>query len=230
MRRRRLLIGIPLVVVLGLAVVVGVFLLRGGNEPPLPALSAGGGEAGTASAGAAEREGEAGGTYAPARGSFVGYRVRETFASIGVTNAVGRTAEVTGTVRVAGERITDADLTADLTALRSDESRRDDALRTRGIETDRFPSARFALTEPVRAVPSAGGALRATADGRLTLHGRTRPVRATLQAQRAGERIELVGSTPITFAEFGIRPPSVAGFVTVRDEGLLEFRLLLAPR
>ena len=81
MRRRRLLIGIPLLIVIGLAATIGVFLLRGGNEPPPPALSA-------APAGAA---GTSEGTYRVADGSFVGYRVRETFASIGVTNAVGRT-------------------------------------------------------------------------------------------------------------------------------------------
>ena len=220
MRRRRLLIGIPLLIVIGLAATIGVFLLRGGNEPPPPALSA-------APAGAA---GTSEGTYRVADGSFVGYRVRETFASIGVTNAVGRTRAVSGTVTVEGDRLTDADLTADLSRLRSDEGARDEALRTRGIETDRFPRAEFALTEPVAAAPSTGRRVSATANGRLTLHGVTRPIRIELDAQRSGERLELVGRAPIRFADFEIEPPSVAGFVTVRDEGRLEFRLLLEPR
>ena len=223
--RRRLLIGVPLALVLLPAGVVGVFLLRGGNEPPPPALSAepaarqggGGGAAG-------------GGVFRVADGSFVGYRVRETFASIGVTNAVGRTRRVSGTVTVAGERLTDADLTADLSRLRSDEAARDEALRSRGIETDRFPRAEFELTEPVAAAPPPGRRASATATGRLTLHGVTRPIRIDLDAQRTGERLELVGDAPIRFADFSIDPPSVAGFVTVRDEGRLEFRLLLEPR
>ncbi len=223
MRRRRLLIGIPVLLVLGLAAVIGVFLLRGGNEPPPPALSAapaGGGGGGAAGSG----------TYRVADGSFVGYRVRETFASIGVTNAVGRTRAVSGTVEVAGERLTAADLTADLSRLRSDEEARDEALRTRGIETDRFPRAEFELAEPVAAAPPAGRRASATATGRLTLHGVTRPIRIALDAQRTGERLELVGDAPIRFADFDVEPPSVAGFVTVRDEGRLEFRLLLEPR
>lgn len=37
-------------------------------------------------------------------------------------------------------------------------------------------------------------------------------------------------SVPIAFEDFGIEPPSVAGFVTVRDTGRLEFRLRLRPR
>jgi hypothetical protein len=47
----------------------------------------------------------------------------------------------------------------------------------------------------------------------------------------AGGRLELVGSAPIRFAAFAIEPPSVAGLVSVRDHGTLEFRLVLAqPR
>jgi hypothetical protein len=44
----------------------------------------------------------------------------------------------------------------------------------------------------------------------------------------AGGRIELVGSAPIRFADFAIQAPSVAGLVTVRDHGTLEFRLVLS--
>jgi polyisoprenoid-binding protein YceI len=227
MRRRRLLIAIPSLLVLGLAAVVAAFLLRGGNEPPPPALSAG---SGTGTTERAAQDAGAQGTFAPGDGSFVGYRVRETFASIGVTDAVGRTGDVSGSVRVDGERIASAELTADLSTLRSDESRRDEALRGRGIETDRFPTARFTLDDPVAVVPADGGSRSATAAGRLELHGVTRPVRVELEAQRSGEGIELVGSVPITFADFSIEPPSVAGFVTVRDEGRMEFRLLLESR
>ena len=51
-----------------------------------------------------------------------------------------------------------------------------------------------------------------------------------MRGQRlAGGRLELVGSAPIRFADFGIEPPSVAGLVSVRDHGVLEFRLVLAP-
>jgi hypothetical protein len=43
----------------------------------------------------------------------------------------------------------------------------------------------------------------------------------------AGGRLELVGSAPIEFARFAIEPPSVAGIVSVRDRGVLEFHLVL---
>jgi len=112
-----------------------------------------------------------------------------------------------------------------MTALRSDEGRRDNALRTRGIETDRFPAARLRLSAPLRL-----SSRRQPLAGRLTLHGVTRAVRGTARGQRfAGEEIEVVGSVPITMADFAIEPPSIAGFATVEDAGTLEFRLRFRP-
>ena len=151
--------------------------------------------------------------------------MREEFASIGVADAVGRTGEVTGTAEVDGDRITEAELETDMTTLVSDESRRDDALRERGIETARFPQSQFSLTEPV-------GLTRRnqTVRGELTLHGETQSIAVKVSAQRlGGDTIELAGSAPIAFADFGIEPPSVAGVVTVEDEGTLEFKLRLRP-
>ena len=67
------------------------------------------------------------------------------------------------------------------------------------------------------------------ATGTLTLHGRRAAIAVTVRGQRlSGGRLELVGSAPIRFASFAIEPPSVAGLVTVRDHGVLEFRLVLA--
>ena len=138
--------------------------------------------------------------------------------------AVGRTSAVTGSVTVAGDRVQAADLRADMTTVHSDQARRDDTLRFRAIETDRYPTARFTLAGPV--------AIRARAQptrGTLTLHGRRAAIAVRVRGQRlSGGRLELVGSAPIRFASFAIEPPSVAGVVTVRDRGVLEFRLVLA--
>jgi polyisoprenoid-binding protein YceI len=141
-----------------------------------------------------------------------------------VRTAVGRTSAVTGSVTVNGDRVAGADLRADMTTVHSDQARRDDTLRLRAIETDRYPSARFTLAGPV-----ALGARSRQAKGTLTLHGRRAPIAVTVRGQRlSGDRLELVGSAPIRFASFAIEPPSVAGLVTVSDHGVLEFRLVLA--
>ena len=222
-RLRRLLIALVALAVLGLGAGFAVFAIRGSDAPPPPKLAEPGpGEP------AATPAAPAGGSATWEVGgeeSFVGYRVREEFVTFGVVDAVGRTGEVGGTAEVDGDTVRAARLETDMTTLRSDEARRDNALRDRGIETDRYPTATFELTgpfelsrEPVRA------------RGRLTLHGETKPIVARVSGRRSGEAIELAGSAPIDFADFGIEPPSVAGFVTVRDRGALEFQLRLQPR
>jgi polyisoprenoid-binding protein YceI len=220
-RIRRLVLWLAALVVVGLGAGFAVFALRGADAPPPPALPA-------PAAGEPTPSGPRGrATWEVAGGdpTFVGYRVREEFVTFGIVDAVGRTGEVTGTVDVDGDTVRGAELEADMTSLRSDESRRDEALRERGIETDRFPAARFELTGPFEL-----SRREARARGLLTLHGRTRPVVARVSGRRAGEALELAGSAPIDFADFGIEPPSVAGFVTVRETGRLEFQLRLRRR
>jgi polyisoprenoid-binding protein YceI len=217
-RRARIVV----LVVVGVVVVLvaggyAVLVLTGDDAPPPPRLQ-----------GTPAREGApaAAGRWHPVApaGSFVGYRVDERYLGVGVRTAVGRTSAVTGSVTVNGGRVEGADLRADMTTVHSDQARRDDALRSRAIETDRYPAARFTLAGPV-----ALGARPRQAKGTLTLHGRRAAIAVAVRGQRlSGDRLELVGSAPIRFATFAIEPPSVAGLVTVSDHGLLEFRLVLA--
>ena len=119
-----------------------------------------------------------------ANGSFVGYRVQEQLASIGANTAVGRTQDVTGTITISGLKVTAADITADLTTLQSDDSRRDGQLRRQGIETGQFPTAVFKLTQPISgtAIPADDTVVDVTAVGQLTLHGVTKDVSIPLKA------------------------------------------------
>jgi hypothetical protein len=52
-------------------------------------------------------------------------------------------------------------------------------------------------------------------------------VTVRLQSRRDGSGVDLAGSTPIEFADYGMEPPSVAGIASVRDHGKLEVRLRL---
>jgi polyisoprenoid-binding protein YceI len=218
-RRARIVV----LAVVGAAVVLvaggyAVLALTGDDAPPPPRLEGAPARQGAAPAGAGRWH-----PVAPA-GSFVGYRVDERYLGVGVRTAVGRTSAVSGSVTVDGDRVEGADLRADMTTVHSDQARRDDALRSRAIETDRYPSARFTLAGPV-----ALGARPRQAKGTLTLHGRRAAIAVAVRGQRlSGDRLELVGNAPIRFATFAIEPPSVAGLVTVSDHGLLEFRLVLA--
>jgi polyisoprenoid-binding protein YceI len=159
----------------------------------------------------------------------VGYRVREVLATIGAAEAVGRTPDVTGTVTIDGTTITTAELTADLTTLRSDESNRDRQLSRQAIETSRFPTATFKLAGPIAlgAIPAEGQIVDVTATGDLTLHGVTRSVDIALQARLQAGVITVAGSLPILFSDFGIQRPQAGAVLSVEDQGTMELQLHL---
>ena len=169
------------------------------------------------------------GSFDDFTGSFVGYRVKETLASIGATEAVGRTPGVTGSMTVDGSTITAADFAADLTDLRSDNDRRDGQLRRQALETDRFPTASFKLTAPVDlgAQPAEGTTVEVTAAGDLTLHGVTKAVEIPLQARLEGGVVTVAGSLPIAFADYAIAKPESMMVLSVEDAGTLEVQLQL---
>lgn len=160
--------------------------------------------------------------------SFVGYRVDEELASIGFTTAAGRTSELSATLTIAANLVTEVAIEADLTALQSDKSSRDRALRRQALETDTFPTATFVLTEPIDLPDGAasGEAIAVTGRGDLTLHGVTRSIEVPLEAQLVESVIVVIGSTDIVFADYDIDKPTAGGVLSVEDRGIMEFRLL----
>jgi polyisoprenoid-binding protein YceI len=167
------------------------------------------------------------GSFSDFSDSFVGYRVKEQLAGIGANTAVGRTPNVTGSLTLAGTSITDVQVSADLTTLQSDDSRRDGQLSPQGIATSSFPTATFKLAAPIQlaAVPADCVAITTTATGDLTLHGVTKSVQVTLQAERSGAVVTVTGSTTIVFADFGFEGPSSFAVLSVEDHGVMEFQL-----
>jgi polyisoprenoid-binding protein YceI len=222
------------VVVLALTLGGGYLLLaaRTADSPPpaaldpAPSTTAGGATATTR----AEAAGTADGTWRVSDdgSSYVGYRVREQLTFLSSPNdAVGRSSAVTGTMEIDGERVESVRIEADLTRLVSDESRRDNAIRQRGLESDRFPTASFELTEPIQldGPPVAGQQVAGRGRGRLTVHGVTREVALDLQGRWTGPAIQVAGQLPVKMSDFGIEPPRFGPVVSIEDALAVEFRL-----
>jgi polyisoprenoid-binding protein YceI len=168
------------------------------------------------------------GTWNVVQPSSAGYRVKEVLNGQS-TEAVGRTTTVEGTVVISGTTVTEAQLSVDLSTVSSDSSRRDAQFRGRIMNTAEFPVAIFDLDQPIElgSLPGEGPQVSVTATGTLSLHGTDRSVQVAITARRSSTGIELTGSAPIVFADFGIDPPGVGGFVTTDDNGVLEFALTL---
>jgi polyisoprenoid-binding protein YceI len=167
------------------------------------------------------------GSFDDFSGTFVGYRVVEELVSLGVKEAYGRTPDVSGSLTLAGTTVTDAQITADLATLRSDDSRRDGQLSRQALETARFPTATFTLTEPIEldAVPGDGESVDVTAVGDLTIHGVTRSVAIPLHVTRDGDVVAVSGSLDITFADHGMDRPQSFMVLSVEDHGIMELQV-----
>ena len=155
--------------------------------------------------------------------SEAGYRVNEVL--FGQSNtAVGRTTAVTGRMTIAESRVTATAITVDLTKVSSDQSLRDGQFQGRIMDTARFPTAVFTLTAPITlgAVPAVGATVSEQAAGTLTVHGATRPIVVSLSARRNPSTIEVSGSIPVQFSDWGIPNPSF-GPTSTEDHGLIEF-------
>jgi polyisoprenoid-binding protein YceI len=164
------------------------------------------------------------GTWHVAAGSVVGYRVNEVLA--GQNNvAVGRTSAISGTMTISGTTVTAASFTVQMATIKSDQSERDTQFNGRIMDTATYPTGTLTLTSPIvlGSLPGDNVVRTLHATGNLTLHGHTRSVTFTLQAERTGTGIEVSGSIPVLFADWGIANPSFGSFVTTQDHGLLEF-------
>ncbi|MGA9278730.1 YceI family protein [Ilumatobacter sp.] len=166
--------------------------------------------------------------YESATGSFVGFRIEEELSGVGSTTAVGRTGDVAGSIVIDGTTVTDVTFDVDVTTITTEDSRRDDNVQD-ALDTGEFASASFVLTEPVELTDAAlaGEAFAATGGGQLTVHGTTQDVDIDLDAQLIQDTIVVVGSTDITFSDYGVEVPDSQIVVSVEDFGVLELQLLL---
>jgi polyisoprenoid-binding protein YceI len=163
--------------------------------------------------------------------NFVGYRVTEKlFANISETEATGRTDNVTASMKVDGTTVSDVTVTADLRDLTSDNSFRDGRIKSEGLESDKFPEAKFVLTTPITlsAVPAAGETIKAEATGEFTLHGVTKTVTISLEGRWDGKQVQVVGHLPIAFSDYGITAPTAPAVASVDDHGEMELQLFFA--
>jgi polyisoprenoid-binding protein YceI len=159
---------------------------------------------------------------------FVGYRVTEKLpAAIIEQETTGRTNNITATMLIRGDTITEVTTKADLRDLTSDNGLRDAGIKDSGLESNKFPFATFELTEPIELgpLPHPGETITARAAGAFTLHGVTRRVTIAVKARWDGDRIQVVGSLPVVFADYDMTPPKIPVVASIDDEGEMEFQL-----
>lgn len=175
-------------------------------------------------------------------GSTAGYRVQERFAHTDADHtAVAQTSQVSGSMTLVdgdeGPEVSGATMSVGLAGLRSvdrvagHEATSRDPIAAAALGVPRYPDAVFAIDEPVVLPPRLPDDQPADfiVPGRLTLHGQTETVDASMRAAVHGQRLLVIGGTIETdMADFGIAPPE-RSFVIVRTAVVIDFTLRLAP-
>lgn len=169
-----------------------------------------------------------------APGSKASYRVREQLAGFDLPNdAVGTTEAVAGSLVLAADGTFDRDrsrLTLDLATLTSDQSMRDNYVRNRTLEVEKFPKADF-VPRRVQglALPLASaGQVSFQIVGDLTVHGVTAESTWAVTATLAPDGVTGRATTSFPFSTFGLQIPKLARLLSVDDNIRLDLDLVLS--
>ena len=152
---------------------------------------------------------------------MAGYRVRA--AILGRSADVdGRTSAVTGKVVLTDTEAVSASLSVDLTTLELGGKPQPQLAQI--MDTAAHRDATFSLTAPIvlGSTPVVGKTFTVEATGLLAMHGTTRSVTVTFTARNDGSTLDVAGSIPILFSDWGITPPW-----GLEAQGSVEFLLVL---
>jgi polyisoprenoid-binding protein YceI len=156
---------------------------------------------------------------------YAGYRVDEVLQGEDVT-VVGRTEEESGSFTIDGTTLSAGTIAVDVTSIATDNSNRDDYFANDAMEASTYPTASFELAEAAELPDdvTSGETVSVEVTGTLTMHGVSQEVTATLEVVVSGDTAQIVGTVPLTFADYDVEAPSL-GFVEVEADGQLEFSL-----
>lgn len=153
------------------------------------------------------------------------YTVPEMFLSNNVdVVAVGRTDTLGGSINLDGV----SEITIDLTTFRSDQSRRDrNVARLFASSPDAvFTTSDFEVPPDI----VVGETFTTSITGELTIMGTSQNVTWEVEGRIVDGVLQILGTATVTMTEFGFNPPSVSGFVSVRDEARLEVVFSAVPQ
>lgn len=148
------------------------------------------------------------------------------------STAKGTTTDVKGEFHFTSDGLDaskETTFTVGLKSLKSDEPMRDPKAQT-ALETSKFPNAIFVATK-LTGMPAAFSATDSIMQltGDLTVHGVTKEVTWELKVKTDGTILSGLGTVSFKYADFGVRKPDLAGFVTVEDSVTIQVQLYAQP-
>ena len=131
-----------------------------------------------------------------------------------------------GSLQVTGNKVT-GDLTFDVTSLSSGISMRDDHMKNKYLEVQKFPEAKLHLTEvtlPATWSLKSPAIKDANFKGDLTLHGVTKPIEGKFEISGGEAAMTAKADFTAKMDEHGIEIPKYLG-ITVKNEVLVSLSM-----
>ncbi len=148
--------------------------------------------------------------------------------------AVGVTPQIEGEIRVdlsAPQNSSLGTISADISQFKSDSGRRDNAIRTRFLESQRFPTVTFVPTQ-IEGLPASyepGQEIPLKISGDLTIRDVTKPISFDAVVRLADNQLSGQATTTILMSDFGFGPISIAGILKTEDEAKVTLTFVARP-
>jgi len=164
------------------------------------------------------------------------YEVAETFLNDNnrLNLAKGVTSQVSGEITVdlsAPQNSQIGTITADISQFKSDNSRRDNAIRGRFLESSKYPTVTFVPTS-VQGLPNAyteGQEIPLKISGNLTIRDVTLPVDFDATVKLEGNTLSGVATTTILMSDFKFGPISILGMLNTEDQAKVTLTFVAHP-
>ena len=148
----------------------------------------------------------------------------------GLNTAVGETRAISGEFAIdfvkGSPKLIGGEFSADLLQLTSVQPHRDKTLKRYWLESNKFPTANFEITEVPTLPPvyTEGTPAVFPLTGILTVREIEKEVTFDVVATLEGDELEALATADLMFEDFGIAPPNMANVLQVED----SFRLLVS--
>src|SRR5690242_5614978 len=166
--------------------------------------------------------------------SHASYHAHEQLAGRNLpSEAVGTSSGVSGSIVLKPDGSADqaqSQINVDLSALASDESRRDNFIKGNTLQTNQFPMATFTPRD-VQGLPNPlpeSGSATFQLVGDLTVHGVTKPATWQVTAQFAPTTVSGNATTDVNISDFGMTPPKAGPVLSIQDGLTLELAFTAA--
>ena len=124
------------------------------------------------------------------------------------------------------------EITVDIKSFESDKARRDNAIRDRWLESNKFPIAVFTPNKlrglPEKYIP--GDMVDIEIDGNLLVRNTTKPASFLVTFTINNDQMVGQATTRLKMTDFGFNPPDISGILKAENEVDITFKFLAHPK